>query len=97
MDRAEKRYAAYTKKNVITMYRSINDVASKKQRGVVSHESAHLYQSLPQLGDKNESREDTTGQFTSLLGKDESKTLFVAPNSGSVELPEATFESDEGN
>ena len=64
----------------MNMYRSINEVGTaKKQR--IATESATVYQSLPNL-DKN----DETN-FTSLLGKDESKTLFVpAAHSRSIDV-----------
>ena len=93
-ERAERRYAAYTKKNVLTMYRSIN--GTTKRRGIVANESAQLYQSLPSLNDEAKGDANNSGRFTTmLLGKDESKTAFVAPNSGSIEIPDAISESDD--
>ena len=82
----------------MNMYRSINEAGSlKKQR--VATESASLYQSLPHL--KEDQRGGDESNFTSLLGKDESKTLFVpAAHSRSIDMPnqqETISESDDGS
>ena len=40
-EKAERKYAAYTKKNALTMYRSINEVPSKK-RSMPSNQTESL-------------------------------------------------------
>ena len=37
------------------------------------------------------------GRFKNILGKDESRSVFAAPNSGSIEIPDTISDSDDAS
>jgi hypothetical protein len=81
-EKAERRYAAYNKKNAMTMFRSINDPKKKK---------ASLLKSAYKSAKPNENESsDLDGM---ILATNESQTLFEGRESGSIEIVEQTEES----